>query len=277
MVRESANPNSAVLLYRAASVLAPTWSAPRYNLGLRAKYQGRWQESLNYNQQAVLLDPDDEAGWWNLAIAATALRDWNEAQRAWSALGIHTFKEDDELRTPEIKACVRLDPDGRGEVVWGLRLDPARIVLLSLPLPESHHRFHDIVLNDGAQEGTRRNGDVEVPVFNELQVWQRSAYSTYEVDLTVPDKKGQEALVDICDKLEVGLEDWSTIRFICAECSRGSPKPHECRSDRPAGEAKYGFSAKKQSDLQHALETWSGTVAGAEFGNIELRLDASQL
>ncbi len=47
-----------------------------YNLGLEAKYEGRWRESLAHNQQAAKLRDDDEATWWNLAIAATALSDW---------------------------------------------------------------------------------------------------------------------------------------------------------------------------------------------------------
>ena len=68
--------------YRDALARSPSWSVPHYNLGLLCKYQGRWQESLAFNQQAAALAPDDEAAWWNLGIAATALGDWAEARRA---------------------------------------------------------------------------------------------------------------------------------------------------------------------------------------------------
>jgi hypothetical protein len=51
--------------------------------------------------------------------------------------------------TPPVTACVRLNPQSSGEVVCGERLDPARLLILSVPLPESRHRFYDIVLNDG--------------------------------------------------------------------------------------------------------------------------------
>ena len=39
--------------YRAAMAADPTWSAPAYNLGLLCKYEGRWLESLEFNQQAA--------------------------------------------------------------------------------------------------------------------------------------------------------------------------------------------------------------------------------
>src|SRR5262245_16274074 len=74
--------------YRAAATADPTWSVPFYNLGLRCKYQSRWVESLEFNRRAAELNPDDQASWWNLGIAATAVGDWAEARRAWRACGI---------------------------------------------------------------------------------------------------------------------------------------------------------------------------------------------
>ena len=74
--------------YRGAIAADPTWSVPHYNLGLLFKYSGRWHESLGENLVAVELDAGDEAAWWNLGIAATALSDWAIARRAWKACGI---------------------------------------------------------------------------------------------------------------------------------------------------------------------------------------------
>ncbi len=34
-------------------------------------------------------------------------------------------------------APVRLAPDGHAEVVWGRRIDPARIVVVNVPTPDS--------------------------------------------------------------------------------------------------------------------------------------------
>src|SRR5262249_26059274 len=74
--------------YRAAIEAAPQWHARAYNLGLLCKYEGRWLESLAFNQRASQLASDDEASWWNLGIAATAVGDWPEARRAWKACGM---------------------------------------------------------------------------------------------------------------------------------------------------------------------------------------------
>jgi len=54
-------------------------------------------------------------------------------------------------------------------------------VILNVPLPEFRHRFRDIVLNDGAENGTCVVGGVQVPVFDELGVWRASEYSTLRV------------------------------------------------------------------------------------------------
>jgi Flp pilus assembly protein TadD len=74
--------------YRSAAELEPKSSVPHYNLGLLCKYQGRWQESLTFNRRASELAPDDQAGWWNRRIAATALSEWAEARACWTTCGI---------------------------------------------------------------------------------------------------------------------------------------------------------------------------------------------
>jgi hypothetical protein len=47
---------------------------PWFNLGLPYKRQRRWEVSLRFNRKATELAADDQAGWCNLGIAATALR-----------------------------------------------------------------------------------------------------------------------------------------------------------------------------------------------------------
>src|SRR5260370_16889563 len=107
-------------------------------------------ERLGSKQGGLELKGTDEAAWGNLGIAATALRDWPEASRAWKGCGIQFEASDGEVRMPTVTACVRLDPAGLGEVVWAQLLDPARMIILTVPLPESGNRFPDITLNAGA-------------------------------------------------------------------------------------------------------------------------------
>jgi hypothetical protein len=262
-------------LYAWSARLDPKWSVPWYNLGLHAKNSGRWRESLHYNRRALELEPKDQASLWNLGIAATALHEWGEARRAWRAYGIDIFDGTGEVEMAALTACVRLDPQGCGEVVWGQRLDPARIMVFNVPLPDSRHRYLDVILNDGAANGTRRKDGTEFPVFDELEIWKVSEYSTFRVRLQVPDEASEKRLAELCDLRQLGIEDWSTIRFICAECSRGNPKPHDCKAKPPEdGSKAFGFGAKKREDLEHVLEEWLESCP-CSAGPIELLLSAN--
>jgi len=263
----------AVLLYRAAATLYPTWSVPFYNLGLLYKNSGNWSKSMECNRRAVLLNAEDEGAWWNLAIAATALHDWKEARRAWRGFGLEMDGDCDEIHTLSGTACVRLNPNESGEVVWGDRIDPARIQVLNVPLPESKRRFRDILLNDGAPNGTRTSGGRDYPVFDELELWKASAYSTFEADLSIPGDSAVEDLVRRCRERDMGVEDWGTVRVICAACSRGNPGAHDCaRQAVGDGRKTFGFAATSREALEEVIADWLAASEGATVGELRLAL-----
>ena len=241
-----------------------------YNLGLEAKYRGDWALSLAHNQRAAALNPDDPATWWNLGIAATALRDWKEARRAWGKYGITVDDGDGEVIMPRSTGCVRLNPSGSSEVVWGLRIDPARILIENVPLPESDRRCGDIILHDGAPAGTRTSNGREYSVFDELEVWKVSAYSTFEVDLEVPSDLALDRLVGRCRELQLGIEDWRTIRMLCSACSRGTPGEHTCGGTVSGN--RYGFGATSEAELRRVLQEWAEMEDGAAVGEVTLLL-----
>lgn len=261
--------------YLWASYADPGWSIPWYNRGLQSKYLGKWEESLRCNQKAVLVDPSDQDAWWNLGIAATALRNWAEAARAWRSYGIELLQDaNGEVTTPPATACVRLDPDGAGEVVWGERIDPSRIVIISVPLAESHHRFRDIVLNDDASNGTRDWNGKTFPVFHELEIWQRSQFSTFRVSMNMTSQSGEDRLLELCRERNIGVEDWGTIRIICAECSRGNPGPHDCKASDESSYKSFAFAALSEEDLRSLLDMWTSDVEDAGYDSIEVALAA---
>jgi len=264
------------LLYRSATFVRPNWSSPWYNLGLQAKYQCEWQASALFNQRAASLDPDDEASWWNLGIAATALRDWSQARRAWKGCGIELEENGDEVSMPPVTACVRINPNHSGEVVWGTRIDPARIQIRNVPMPNSNRRYRDILLNDGASEGTRSSGDQEYPVFDELALWQPSTYSTFQSALSMEDSDAEQSLIRVCDENDIGFEDWSTVRIICASCSQGSLEAHQCSAtERPDGTKNYGFGATARETLVQVLSSWTSGGVGRSFSDPHLVLLAT--
>ena len=128
----------------------PEKSESHYNLGLIYKYRNDWGNSRAYNRRACELDPQDEAARWNLAIAATALRDWKTARLAWHDQGLHFDSDEGPINSDFGQTPVRLNPDGSTEVVWARRIDPVRARIENVPMAASGYRCGDIVLHDGA-------------------------------------------------------------------------------------------------------------------------------
>ncbi len=262
--------DEAEALYKLASQADPEFSYPVFNLGLLCKRQRRWSESLAYNQRAVELDPDDKAGWWNLGIAATALGDWTEARRAWRGAGVEIPDGDGPLQMQMGTIPVRLNPDGDAEVVWGARIDPARVILLSVPVPGSGHNFRDLMLHDGAPSGYRIVGDYEVPVFDTLERLERSCWSTFGVEAVIPSEDALEALFECVGEAGDGVEDWGTVRVLCKQCSEGTPHEHESPVDEewPCTRS-IGLAARDEATLRAHLDAWQQDFPEVAVNEVE--------
>ena len=207
--------------------------------------------------------PDDEATNWNLAIAATALRDWGTARSVWKSLGMDVEPGDTPIESDFGQAPVRLDPDGDAEVVWAQRIDPVRARIINLPFPSSGFRYGDVVLHDGAPVGYRLDSaGTERAVFNALELFETSAFSTYEVELVATAATDLEALVARCDEAGVPFEDWTeNVRYLCRACSEG--RPHDAHdSDRGSGSEwqprrRVGFAVREDAEaLNRVLQEW---------------------
>src|SRR5262245_13623626 len=213
----------AVKYYEKAIKLYPAWSVPWYNLGLLRKRQLAWRESLRCNQKAVALDPSEQDAWWNLGIAATALEDWAEARRAWKGFGIEIPEGEGPIEMELGLTPIRINPYDEAEVVWCRRIDPARAIIDCVPLPQSDHRFGDLLLHDGAPNGFRKVGENEVPVFDEIQLIASGEFGTFEVIVSGVGPEDVESLSDLASECGLAAEDWSSnLRIICRACSEGS-------------------------------------------------------
>jgi hypothetical protein len=214
--------------FMAAIETVPLIPMPWFNLGLVYKSQRRWQECAACNRRSVDLGTDEhDPAFWNLGIAATAVRDWSLARWAWNGFGIEAGAGAGPIEMGLGPSPVRINPDQNAEVVWGQRLDPARIRLENIPLPSSGHRWHDIVLHDGQPRGERMMGDQAFPVFDEIERWQPSDVPTWECLL----RAEAEDVQTLSERLQAhggALEDWtSNIRMLCQACSESSPQPHK--------------------------------------------------
>ena len=253
---EAGDVKGAHAAYTAARALDPTWSAPIYNLGLLYKYCREWKRSLEYNQLAVQLSPDDQASWWNLGIAATALADWGEARRAWEACGIKPPPGDGAPVFNFGLTPIRLDPEGEAEVVWARRLDPARAEITSIPLPSSRFRWRDVVLTDGAEEGRRTVEDRTYPVFNVLQLLSRSEFQTVVVELGSANDAAIDALHTLAAEEGIGTEYWGmSTRILCRACSLGIPDEHTGYDGAPA-HPHLGVAVRDAAEVEVLMERW---------------------
>jgi tetratricopeptide (TPR) repeat protein len=277
-LHEKGQLQEAIKLYKKAAALDPRWPLPLYNLGLLFKNICRWKESLKYNHLATTVDPKHEAAWWNLGIAATALGRWGLARTAWRGFGIDIPAGSGPVDFPCGHGPIRLDPKGNAEVVWAERLDPARACLLSIPFPESGHRWRDVVLNDGAPNGYREYQGQEVPVLDALALLEPSAFGTYVAQVALLGKRQQvEKLDKFADELGGSAEDWTTsVRIICKACSEGRPhQTHDSEATRADGVHMIAIAARNRDHAADILSAWESGHRDVEVQRVDEALEPS--
>ncbi len=258
--RELTDPEQALAMYQRVLGLDPNRPTTLYNIGLIHKYRGEWHQSREFNQRSVRLCPEDEAANWNLAIAATALRDWATARAVWRRLGILAEDGEGPINESFGRTPVRLNPDEAGEVVWGDRIDPVRVRVLNVPYPESGFRYGDIVLHDGAPVGSRESDGREYPVFNVLELFEASSCSTYRAEVRIERDSDAEELTQALDDAGVTHEDWTrTVRILCKQCSEGRPHEQHDRELQRDREDRHllGLAVEDPAEAQRIIAKWS--------------------
>ncbi|MHB1187563.1 tetratricopeptide repeat protein [Thiobacillus sp.] len=256
---------ASIAKYLDAIACDPDNSASHYNLGLIYKYRGDWQRSFDFNQTANALDPGDEAACWNLAIAATALRNWPVARSKWKENGIDLGEGEGPIEMDFGMTPVRLNPDDDAEVVWATRIDPARARLDSVPFPQSGFHYGDVVLNDGAPVGFRSWNECEYPVFNVLELFEPSVYTTCVVTVTVESDSDLDALTENFSATRSHFEDWTqNTRVLCKACSEGRPHEqhdHELETGWSC-ERRLGIAIYPGDDIRQILNQWEQSSTG---------------
>ncbi len=254
---ESGDLAEAERLYQEAITCCDLLGPPWFNLGLVYKSQRRWREMMVCNRHSLACGSDEQdPAFWNLGIAATALRDWETARRAWGGYGFTIPEGSGPLEMDLGPSPLRINPTESGEVVWGGRLDPARIRIDSIPVGGSGHRWHDIVLHDGEPRGTRTVGEIEYPVFDELERWEESRVPSWECLLGGDETDLAEAEEGF-QRAGWALENWTTsIRRLCRSCSEGRTGDHP-HGSFPADEPGFhvGIAAPRVEAVE-LLDRW---------------------
>lgn len=258
---DSGDNSAAIEKYLQAIKLNPKRSTSLYNLGLIYKYRGDWKKSLEFNQRAYEVSSDDESTRWNLAIAATALNQWNIARAMWKDQGLELDDESGPIQMNLGMTPVRLNPDTDGEVVWATRIDPVRARIENIPLPSSGFRCGDIVLHDGAPVGQRVANGQEYSVFNVLELYESSGLGTFRARVVAKGPEPIESLQQLFEESGLELEDWTqNIRQLCRQCSEGTPHEHhdrELETEDWLEERELGISAIEEEKIIKLLEEWA--------------------
>jgi tetratricopeptide (TPR) repeat protein len=264
---EEGDSAGALAAYLEALALDRQRPSTLYNVGLVYKYRRDWQSSLRYNRMSIELDPDDVPTNWNLAIAATALRDWATAREAWKRVGIelddHEGPIDDDFGYTPVRLNGLEDRDSAVEVVWARRLSPVTARIDNIPTLAAKFRYGDVVLHDGAKSGSRLDDQGrEKSVFNVLELFEPSPYVTYQASIDAPDAKSVEDLAAAFKSAGIECEDWTaSMHTICKACSEGSPHEKHEHAPEPGGEWQVerliGVASLDPARVEAVLEFWS--------------------
>lgn len=250
-------------LYLEALALEPDNAVAWFDLGLIYKWSRRWEKSFDCNLRAaeIIGEKADEPAWWNLGIAATALHRWDVARRAWRAYGIAIPDGAGPIEGEFGIGVVRLNPETDGETVWGLRIDPARMRLISIPFAESGHRWSDVVLHDGSPAGQRESNGHTYTVFDEIHRWAPSDTPTMQATVTASTEEAIDDLIESIERAGFVAEDWTrNVRVICSACSEGHiHEDHDPQPAVPDGEHVVGIAGPADA-VRSIVAEWANTT-----------------
>jgi hypothetical protein len=263
---EAGDEAAAVREYLRALALDPDRPKTLYNLGVIYKYRCAWRESFECNQRARRLRPDDVATLSNLAIAATALQDWATARDVWQTLKLVSAPGEGPIDDDFGIASLRLNVDTAGaaiEVVWARRICPVRARIVNIPTGGTGFRYGDVVLHDWAAGGYRLDSaGQQSPVFNALELFEPSRFSTYEAWVEVDSPGDIEVLERLCQGTGIFFEDLTeSPRLLLTASSEGQPYEDLDwalpESDFWGRMRQVGFAAVDSARLMAVLNDWA--------------------
>lgn len=229
-------------------------------LGELYKRQLDWKACLHYNKKAIALSPTLTGSWWNLGIAATAMKKWKLAQSVWNKFG---------YQPPQDRGItsIRLRHDGGLFEITGAELiDPARARIRNIPHPLSGCQYGDLVLIDGTLKGYHVSAGLKVPVYDFLCVVKPSNYQTYPCFLYDANEEAIHQLRKLCRQNDLGFENWSLAWWFMQ--LDDTPKPEYLNTLNPTPkqlpETQVAIASPDKESAETVLRTWQ-IISGLEY------------
>lgn len=252
----------AVKLHKRIIKLVPDWVASYAALGRIYHLRREWKPSFHYCKKAVALQPNLRDTWWQLGIAAFALKKVRLARSVWSKFGMQAIGSKAE--------GLRLVYNNTFEILWMLPLSPASARIMSIPHPDSGFRFRDLVLYDRQVIGHHIVAQKRVPVYSELGCLKRSPYDTYSCLIHQVTEAQIQQLEKLCYDAQLGFEVWSNAaRSMVVNNPEAFPEYYG-RSILPSEEAEgaiqdhalIAIAAIHQVEVLHVLDAWQVIALG---------------
>lgn len=253
---------NAVKLYKRIVKEARYWAEPVIRLGEIYKYRQEWKPALYYNKKAVSLDAGNQSAWWNLGIAATAMKKGRLARNVWAKFGMSA---DEPSLGP---VSVRLHSQGQFEILWASSLGPARAVIRNIPHPNSGRRYGDIVLFDNAVRGHHTSDAYRLPVFDELGLLKRSHYKTFSCVLQSPDSRDVKTLQRLCREENLGFEVWANASRAFASQYFGDTPEYYFHNFEAQPELLVAVASPDKESALEVLDSWK-VISLKEYTNFE--------
>lgn len=242
---------NAVKLYKRVLKEAPQWAAPCLRLGHIYKYRQEWKPALYYTKKAASLEAGNQQAWWDIGLAATALKKKRLAWNVWEKFG---YQRTAPAQREQVS--VRLAYQQQIEIFGVQRNSPCAGHIRSIPHPAADRRYGDLVLIDNTVRGHHYSGNRRLPIFDELGLLKRSTYRTFSCQLLGTSEDDLNLLQHLCWERRLGFELWGHAARAAALSTGG--KPQEFHAFPLAGEPELlaAIAAHQAEEALSVLQDW---------------------
>ena len=241
-----------VKLFKRITKLAPNWALPFIHLSTIYKYRKDWKAALHYTKKAVALDPSYRTGWWNMGIAATALKKRRIAKRIWNKFGLKS--DTSPYRHP---IGIKLEYEKQFEIIWAIATDPASAIITSIPHPDSDRKYKDIIVYDEKPSGHTVANGKKYKVFDELEIIKRSRFHTFSVLIFDADQAAIQLLEKLCIDAKMGFENWSNAARSFSKIKLQEYYGAEILANSQDHFAQIAIAAPWKKEVEQLLHSWS--------------------